>query len=668
MTNCMLIIPLLMPVAALSQTQPVDSVGEPTELQEFVVTSKNTVRKLSGATNTTVISSAELRRAACCNLGESFSTNPSVDVSYSDAATGARQIKLLGLSGSYVQMLTENVPAGRGVAAPYALGYIAGPWMQSIQVSKGASSVKNGFESITGQINVELRKPQNDPQVNVNLYYDSMNKLEVNFDGNMHIGNNWSTGLMVHGENAFSAHDSNGDSFADLPQTRQIAVLNRWARMGANYVFQAAAKFLGEWRRGGQRGHHAADVQNPYLIDIDTRRVEFFTKNAYIYNHDCDGNVALILSGSYHDQDARYGNRMLDITQGEGYASLMHECRIGTNHHISAGFSASVDRFDHHYILQPSSPLSKELLTEASAGIYGQYTFTIGETLTAMAGLRLDRHNHYGWLLTPRMHARWKPAAWLSLNASAGRGFRAPHPLAEFSYLLASSRTIDIADQLDIESAWNTGVGATATFSPGGHDISLSAEYYFTDFSRRLVVDLDSDPRRAFIHTSRRPSRSHAVQVELTASPHRDLTLTAAWRCTDVKADLGHGLVEMPLTSRHKGLVTVGYSPMLGLWQADVTFAVNGGGRFPAPARTDAGTDAWPQRYKAWPSLNAQLTRNFRHWSVYIGGENLTGFRQSCPVRGASDPWGPDFDASMVYGPLHGAMAYIGFRYNFTKY
>ncbi|MCM1032215.1 MAG: TonB-dependent receptor [Odoribacter sp.] len=660
---------LAVPLASAAIEEISDSIDTPTELEGIVVTSRSTIKKLNSATNTTVITSGELKRAACCNLGESFTTNPSVDVSYSDAATGARQIKLLGLSGSYVQMLTENIPAGRGVATPYALGYIAGPWMQSIQVSKGASSVKNGYESVTGQINVELKKPQNDPQLNVNMYYDSMNKLEVNFDGNLHFGKNWSGGLLVHAENAFSTHDGNDDGFADMPKTRQISVMNRWIRLGTDYVFQGAAKFLGEWRRGGQIGHHAT-THTPYLLNIDGRRAELFTKNAYIYDHDNDGNVALILSGSYHDQNQRYGKRICDISQWEGYASLMYERRWGDLHALSTGLSTNIDRFDYTTLLNPviSTSILNYNRTDASAGAYGQYTLNIGDRLVAMAGMRVDRHNRYGWLLTPRMHVRWNPSDIFSLHGSAGRGHRAPHPLAEYSYLMASARELIIDRNLDMESAWNAGGGINLSFSPGGRRLDFSAEYYYTYFTKQLIVDLDSDPHKAIIYSSGRTSFSHALQIEVTTSPINDVSLTAAWRFTDVKYDLGNGLVNKPLISRHKGLITVSYTPDMGLWQADVTLAINGSGRFPTPYKTVSGDLSWPQRFNTFTQLSAQLTRNFRHWSIYIGGENLTNFRQKNPVIGAEDPWGTNFDATMVYGPLQGAMFYVGFRYNFTKY
>lgn len=644
------------------------------ELDEVVVTTPKGPRKLMGVTNSELITASELKRAACCNLGESFTTNPSVDVNYTDAATGARQIRLLGLSGSYVQMLTENIPNFRGAASPYGLGYIPGPWMQSIQVSKGASSVKNGYESITGQINVEMKKPQLDPSLSVNGYYDMMNKLELNADGNLHLGRNWSGGLLTHFENGFSGHDSNDDGFIDMPRVRQLSAMPRVAYLGRNYVFQAAAKILDERRISGQDTHHAhpSMMDMPlYEIRIDTRRWEAFAKNAYMFDRDNDGNVALILSGSRHDQDAAYGLRICNVDQREAYASLMFERKWRGVHALSAGLSFNYDYYRFHYRMQADGglPLSRSVSREAVGGAYAQYTLNLDDKVVAMGGVRYDYSDVYGAMVTPRMHVRYNPSEAVTIHASAGKGYRSPHPLAEYSYLLASSRKIDIAPGLRREAARNFGAGAGWTLYPAGKRLKFSGEYYYTDFSDQLMLNLDRDPHAAYIYSDNGRSYSHSLQIEATFEPLSELSVTAAWRFTDVKADYtGHGLSQKPLTSRHKGLLTVGWSPDMGLWQVDATFVLNGPGRMPTPYEKADGTLSWPERYKAFPQLNAQVTRNFRHWAIYVGGENLTGFRQNNPIIGASDPWGPDFDATMIYGPLHGAMVYVGFRYNITKY
>ncbi|MDE6323292.1 MAG: TonB-dependent receptor [Paramuribaculum sp.] len=632
-------------------------------------------RKLRGSvTNTDVISSGELLRAACCNLGESFSTNPSVDVSYSDAATGARQIKLLGLSGSYVQMMTENIPNFRGSALPYGLGYIAGPWIQSIQVSKGASSVKNGYESLTGQINIEMKKPQADQQFAANAYVDSNAKVELNADGNIRINKRLSTSLLLHGENTFASHDSNGDGFVDMPDLRQIALMNRWAWMGNDYIFQAAVKFLDESRHSGQDKHHTAHidpVNGLYTIDIDTRRWEAFAKNAYIFDHDNDGNIALILSGSHNEFNSSYGHKIYYTGQANAYASLLFERKWSDNHAFSSGLSFNYDNFHQQMRLTqnadlPKSP-SKEI--EAVSGAYAQYTFNIGTRLMVMGGLRFDYSSLFGSSVTPRFHFRWNPGEWLSIHGSAGIGRRTPHVMAENNFLLASGRQIIIMPGISQEKAGNYGFGASSTIYAAGRPLTISAEYYYTSFNNQLLADLDSNPHAVtFKNLDGRQSFSHTFQAEVTYPLFKDFSLTAAYRLTDVKADYGQGLVEKPLTSRNKGLLTASYAPDMGKWQFDITCSFNGSGRMPAPYYKNDGVLSWNRRYHAYAQLNAQITRNFRHWSVYVGGENLTAYRQKNPIIGAENPWDTGFDATMVYAPLHGAIIYAGFRYTFTKY
>ena len=267
------------------------------------------------------------------------------------------------------------------------------------------------------------------------------------------------------------------------------------------------------------------------------------------------------------------------------------------------------------------------------------------------------------------MHLRYNPAADLSLHASAGRGYRSPHPLAEYSYLLASSRRMEISGHLRREAAWNFGVGGSWTLRPLQKKTTLSAEYYHTSFSSQLMANLDRDPHAVYIYSSQGRSYSHSLQLELSVDLLAELNLTAAWRLTDVKAAYyGEGLQQKPLTPRNKGLFTLGWSPNMGLWQFDISCAINGSGRMPQPYTLADGSLSWPERYNTFAQLNAQITRNFRHWAIYLGGENLTAYRQKNPVLGASDPWGPDVDATMVYGPLQGAMIYVGFRYNITKY
>lgn len=625
----------------------------------------------SGVINADMISSAELSRAACCNLGESFTTNPSVDVSYSDAATGAKQIRLLGLSGTYVQMLTENVPNYRGPAAPYALGYIPGPWMQSIQVSKGASSVKNGYESITGQINVEFKKPQAEDAVNFNLYANSQYRAEANFDVNTHITKRLSTSILGHYENTLKNHDGNDDGFLDMPRVEQYNLRNRWAWMGDHYVFQASINALKENRRSGQSDHgvHTHDSRGLYNIHINTDRYEFFTKNAYIFDKEKSTNVALILSGNIHNQDATYGLKRYDVNNRNAYASLMFESNFDSHNALSVGASFNYDYYNEKYrvVNDANIDLLRNLDKESVYGLYAQYTYNLNDKLILMGGLRGDHSSVYGSFFTPRAHVKFMPNDIVSVRASVGKGYRTNHVLSEYNYLLASGRSVEIDDNLKQEEAWNYGVSASFDIPIRSKLLTVSAEYYYTDFKHQTVIDLDSDPHAVMFSNLRGKSYSHTWQIEASYPFFRGFTFTAAYRRTDAKSTYGGQLLEKPLTGKYKGLLTASYQTPLGLWQFDVTLQLNSGGRMPTPYTLADGSSSWSPRYKSYQLLSAQVTRYFRHWSIYIGGENLTNFKQKNPIVNASDPWSDNFDSTMIWGPVEGAVVYLGLRFNWHK-
>lgn len=681
-------------VLVTKSKQPLEIVLQSGILMEEVevVQRKLGTMKLRGSVmNEDMISSAELARAACCNLGESFTTNPSVDVSYSDAATGAKQIKLLGLSGTYVQLLTENIPNYRGTAAPFALGFIPGPWMQSIQVSKGSSSVKNGYEAITGQINVEFKKPQAPQSINFNLFGNNKEKFEANFDGNIHLNKRLSTALLAHYENGNRVHDDNGDGFLDMPKVEQYNFQNRWAWIGNHYVFQASVKGLKEERNSGQEphAHSGSDITatDPnsgeschedfgsnvtatdtelYKIGITTERYEAFTKNAYIFNKKKSTNVALILSGSLHKQDAGYGYKLYDVTQKNLYASLMFETNINERNSISTGLSLNHDYYDQHYRLDNDADVVENRCVEKETvpGAYVQYTYNWTDKLILMGGLRIDHSSLYGTFVTPRAHIKYAPNEVASLRASVGKGYRTNHVLAENNYLLASGRHISIDADLKQEEAWNYGISSSFYIPVCGKILNINTEYYYTNFTSQLVIDLDSDPHAVQFKNLNGKSYSHTFQAEATYPFFKGFSLTAAYRYTDVKTTYNHQLMQRPLTSKYKGLLTASYQTPLGLWQFDVTLQLNGGGRMPTPYTLEDGTASWDTGYPAYEQISAQITRWFRHWSVYIGGENMTGFKQKNPIVSASNPWSDNFDSTMVWGPVHGAIYYLGLRIN----
>ena len=636
-----------------------------------IVARRSGTRKIGGAVNGMLINREELFKAACCNLGESFTTNPSVDVNYSDAATGARQIKLLGLSGTYVQMLTENLPNFRGAAAPYSLDYVPGPWMNSIQVSKGASSVRNGYESITGQIDVEYLKPDNDEGATANLYGSTLGRLEANADANVHLDNKLSTEVLAHYQDDFGHHDVNKDGFLDQPDVRQWNLQNRWKWKGNHYLFHGGISMVKEKREGGQTHHTSTPnsslltpnsslivsdgspsvTPNSYQIAIETDRYEGYMKHAFILNPEHGTNIAVMGNASMHLQDANYGEKHYSVNQKNAYAQLLFETNFNEQHNLSTGLSLNYD-----FLSEECRVKGEE--SETTPGIYAQYTYNLNDKIVAMAGVRADHSSRYGTFVTPRFHLKVTPADIVSLRLSAGKGYRAVHALAENNNLLASGRQLVIED-LEQERAWNYGVSSSLYIPLSGKTLKLNVEYYHTHFSQQAVIDYDSNPTEIRITNLDGRSYSNTVQIDATYPVVKGLELTAAWRWNDVKCTYGGELMEKPLTSRYKGLVTASYKTPLGLWQFDATLQLNGGGRMPTPVN-----GLWDERFQAYEQVSAQITRWFRHFSVYIGGENLTGFRQKQTVINAADPWSSSFDPTMVWGPVHGAMFYAGIRVN----
>lgn len=633
-----------------------------------VVARKSGMRRMPGAINSMKVEKEELFKAACCNLGESFTTNPSVDVNYSDAATGAQQIKLLGLSGTYVQMLAENLPAFRGSASPFALRYVPGPWMKSILVSKGNSSVKNGYEGITGQINVEYLKPEDPKGMELNVYGNSDARFEVNADANVHLKNNWSSVLMGHYEHENKEHDSNGDGFMDSPKVKQINLMNRWLWMGDKQIFHGGISTLHEKRNSGTISHHLPSGMRGFDIGIETHRYEAYIKHAFILDKTNGTNIAILGNGAIHRTQAEYGDKAYQANEKNLYLQVAFENNWGTMHNLAAGLSMQHDYLGQHIRLehQPTLPLTRLNERETTGGAYAQYTLNLNHKLVAMAGLRLDNSSRWGIFLTPRMHIKYQPIDLVGIRLSVGKGYRTVHALAENHNLLSSGRKL-IIDDLKQEDAWNYGISSSWNIPLFKKTLKLNAEYYYTRFGNQVLIDYDQDVDEIHITNLHGKSYSHTFQIDATYPVLPGLEMTAAYRYTDVKATYGGVLQEKPLTSRYKGLLTASYKTPLGKWQMDATFQLNGGGRLPQWRNgTTLSTNA-DSRYSAFGQLNAQVTRWFRTFSVYVGGENITGFTQKQRIIDAQNPWSNTFDPTLVWGPTRGAMAYVGVRIKVGK-
>ena len=659
---------LLLCAALCAVAQKQDTIQKTTLNEVSVKSRAEGVTRLGGAENGTTMGQDVLFRAACCNLGESFVANPSVDVNYSDAAVGARQIKLLGLSGQYVQMLIENLPCFAGAAQPYELGYVPGAWMKSISVSKGASSVKQGYQSVTGQINVEYLKPDAEPGVSVNLFADSRMKTEGNVAANLHLNKHLSTELLLHGEKDWVHHDMNKDGWHDSPAVSQLNMQNRWKYVNGRYIFHGGVGMMREERQGGQMESFA---QDPFTVALKANRYEAYMKHALLLDYEHNTNLAWMATGSLYDMNGEFGRRSYSTKSKDLYSRLMLEHEFNARHQLSAGLSLLAQGKDERVwpVRLPDSLNGGYLLIdqqpEVVPGVYAEYTYKPSYRLTVMAGLRADRSSLYGAFVTPRLHVKWMASDKVTLRFSTGKGYRSPHAWAENHYLLASGRTVSVAQSLAMEEAWNSGLSAAFYIPLGDQTLKLNAEYYYTHFLNQLTVDYDSDPSKISIAMLDGLSYSHTAQVDGSIDFDEELELTAAFRYNDVRCTYGGQLMEKPLTSRYKGLLTVAWKPYMGLLQLDVTLQLNGGGRMPTPYRMEDGSMSWDERFPAYPQLNVQFTRRFRHISLYVGGENLTNYRQPLPVINAADPWSPTFEPTMIWGPVHGIMGYAGLRMNY---
>ncbi|MFO8129725.1 MAG: TonB-dependent receptor [Bacteroidales bacterium] len=635
------------------------------ELKEIVIMNRSPDGFVSriDPVNTFHITRDELHKGACCNLAESFQTNASVDVSYPDAVSGAKHIRLLGLAGKYSQIQTENLPNIRGLASAYGMSYIPGQWMESIQVSKGAASVRNGYESITGHINVEYKKPDNDELFFLNLYADHEQKLEANFNAGTNLNGSWSTMLFGHAENMSNKTDINGDSFLDQPLTKQYQLFNRWKYENhTNFHLQLGIKGLYEDRSGGQwdfERNQERNTTNPYGIGIETIRYEAFAKGAVLLGE--QGSLAFLHTYVYHNQGSFFGLNTYDASENNYFGSLIYQAGFREQkHQITSGMGLMIDNYDE--VLNDSTFIRKETVP----GIFAEYTFKPSGKLTVLAGIRADRHNIFGMLYTPRFHFKYDITNGLIMRVSAGKGYRSPNVIAENNYILATSRKLIIREEPNIEKAANYGMNFTQFLYPLGRELSIHAEFYRTDFQDRLIIDRDADPQSIYIYNLNGKSYSNSAQLEVNYEVFEGLDLLLAYRYNFVKMTINKELRRQPFVNRFKGLLNLSYATKNDAWQFNLTTHINGDARIP-------DTDKNPARYQrqkqspVYTIINAQVTKKLKKWDVYIGGDNLTGFRQDDPVIAYDNPFGGYFDSSLVWGPVTGIRVYAGLRYTIHR-
>ena len=608
------------------------------------------------------ITGEALRRCACCSLAESFETNASVDVAYADAVTGAKQIELLGLSGLYTQMMTENMPNFRGLASAFGLGYVPGTWMHGISVSKGTSSVRNGYESISGQINVDFKEPQDDhaEKVFINGFVNSMAMTELNFNTRVNVGERDGLLLLGHVGHNFMKMDGNGDGFLDDPMTTQYSAFLRYNHPNTGHFgCKLGVKALKETRNSGQ-------MDGDYGIGINTERYEAFAKTGFIFDRP-ETSLGIQQQLTYHKLDSYFGLKDYNATQLSYYVNVLFDSYIVNDHHkYSVGASYSYDRYDEDQnFLMTTQEAGPKRRVEQVPGAFAEYVFSDDHHWTVIGGFRADYNTYYERMFyTPRLHVRFRTHDELALRLSAGKGYRSPNVLAENSTMLASSRAIRFLEQPKMEEAWNYGVNISKHFDVGEKEIQLLLDAYRTDFVNQIILDRDADAHEIRIYNLNGKSYSNCAQIQLDYELFKNFDVSAAFRYTDVKMTINDSLREKPFVNRYKGLLTLSYAP--GTWQFDLITQFNGDSRIPdMSGNATAVADGQNlERSPFYVIMNAQITKRLgKHWEVYAGGENLTNYKQQHPLVAASEPFGNDFDASMVWGPLSGIRGYVGFRF-----
>ena len=651
-------------------------------LEEVVVTQKraNTMKSQWQVANLHTMSSGELLKAACCNLSESFSTNPSIDVNFSDAVTGNKQIKMLGLTSPYILMAEENIPAMRGASQAYGLSFVPGTWIESIQITKGAGSVINGYESISGQINYEIEKPINARPFFLNLYTSEDSRYELNAHTKVKLSDKWATSLLAHGNVRQRKSDHNHDGFIDNPIGNQINLLNRWQYSNAEkgWVSFVNLNYMKDERQAGQIDYNPLTdkgTTNAWGSEVNSERFTLSNKIGYVFPNTTYKSIGLQNSFQSHRQDSYFGLNSYDIHQKSWYGNLIYNSIIGnTQHKFATGLSGTYD--DYNEQLTTSALAGDFSRIDRSVGAFFEYTYDNSSNFSFVAGIRADSHNNLGNFITPRFHLRYNPWKEATFRLSAGRGKRAANVIAENQQLLASSRQLHIIGGdggklygLNPEIAWNYGASFLQAFKIWGKNAELSVDFYRTHFDNQVVVDLDHSPQQALFYNLDGKSFANSLQAEVSITPVKGLDFKAAYKYYDVQTQFTKGQLEKTLTPKHRWFANIAYETPdtqennHSQWKFDVTFNWLGEQRLPTTATNPLAyrlSDYAP----SFATLNAQITRVFsKKFEVYVGGENITNYKQANGILAADAPFGAYFDSTMQYAPAFGQMYYAGLRF-----
>lgn len=644
------------------------------ELDEIKINSKKkaTQKSFIQTANVFTVNSDELLKAACCNLAESFETNPSIDVSFSDALTGTRQIQMLGLKSPYLLISQENIPSIRGAAQVFGLTFTPGTWVESIQITKGAGSVMNGFESISGQINAELVKPYTDKKFFLNAYGSLGGRLELNMHFNQQVSDKWQTGLYIHGNYRGEKFDRNNDGFLDNPLMNQINVMNRWQYLDPEkgWVSFINIRYMDDSKQTGEINFNPNIDQgttNAWGSEIETKRFDASAKLGYVFPELPFQSFGFQLAYSNHEQDSYFGLRDYNIEHQSVYSNLLFNSIIGdTRNKFTTGINFTHDNYTELV------DVTNFMRIENSFGGFFEYAYDNLDDFSFTAGLRVDTHNLLGTFVTPRLHVRYVPWGKGVFRASIGQGRKSANVFAENQQLFASSRQINIQSAggkiygLDPEVAWNYGVSYLQGFNLFGNKGDITFDFYRTSFQNQVVVDWEN-PQEISFYNLDGESYANSFQVEVNYELVSNLNFRTAYKNYNIKTDYTTGKFSKPLTPNHRFFTNISYETIKkendAQWKFDVTYNFIGEQRLPS-------TSANPIQYQleeysnGYSLLNAQFTKVFsKKFEIYVGGENLTNLKQKTPILASDNPFGNNFDSTIIYAPIFGRMFYSGLRF-----
>lgn len=612
-----------------------------------------------------------LMKAACCNLSESFETNPSVDVNFADAVTGTKQIQMLGLSGQYAQITKENMPYLRGLANGYGLSFVPGTWIQSIQLSKGAGSVVNGYESLTGQINTELQSPETSDHLNFNTYVNENGRNEYNLNVKHRFNDKFSAGILSHASFNPLVQDLNKDGFADIPIGKQYNIMNKYSyNSGKGFEAQFGGAYLTDYRKGGQfRSTVASDSIPLYGIEIQNTKWELYSKTGYVFKKKPGTSMGLQLSYLNHEQHNAYGLNKYNGLQTTFYANYIYQGILKTTantYKVGASYSNDVVNESYRYFDFKRN--------EKVGGAFAELAHNTGDKFNVVAGLRADYHNYYGLFFTPRLHMRY------ALNdnktvfrISGGRALKTANVFGENMAYMATSRdwiikssNLNMPYGLKPEVGWNYGFNFTQKMKLNYKDAYFTVDMYRTDFTQQVVADLDVNTQQVVFYNLNGPSFSNTAQVEFGWEVRKRLNIKTAYRYVDTKVKYTGGLLQKPFVSAHRAFINVAYETKNKHWLFDATLQYNGKKRLPQTLTnpTDYQRASYsPYFYNALAQITYVTKINRADFNVYLGVENALDYKQPNPILASDAPFSKYFDASMVWGPVYGRMLYAGLRF-----